>query len=85
MIENNQTELQILRQKVKLEKVKKKHSTGFKFQRNYNSPADNKQHNADADVREDHTDPDLFRERIQKAEHSWFLLHWFLDHDADAE
>lgn len=49
------------------------------------SPADDEENDADADVREDDTDPDLLGQRVQEAEDAGLLLDRLLDHDADAE
>lgn len=49
------------------------------------SPADDEKDDADADVREDDTDPDLLGQRVQEAEDAGLLLDRLLDHDADAE
>ena len=47
--------------------------------------ADDEQDDADADVGEDHVQPDLVRERVHEREDAWLLFLRLLDHDADAE
>jgi len=48
-------------------------------------PADEEQHQTDAEVREDDAQPDVQVERVHEREHARLLLLRLLDHDADAE
>lgn len=48
-------------------------------------PRHNKQDDRNCDVGENNAHPNLFAQRIQKAEDSGFLFDGFFYHDADAE
>lgn len=48
-------------------------------------PRHYEQHDAHTHVREYDAHPDLLAQRIQEAEHAWFLLHRLLDHDTDSQ
>lgn len=47
--------------------------------------ADDEQNDADADVGEDHVQPNLIGERVHERENARLLFLRLLDHDADAE
>ena len=48
-------------------------------------PADEEQHDADADVGEHDAHPYLVGQRVHEREHVGFLVLRLLDHDADSE
>ena len=57
----------------------------YKWRWNLPEPADEEQHDADADVGEDDAHPDLVGQREQEREDARRLLGRFRYHDADAE
>lgn len=48
-------------------------------------PGHGKKYDGYTDVREDHAHPNLFAQRIQKAEHTGFLFDGLLDHNTDSQ
>ena len=48
-------------------------------------PADEEEHDADADEGERRTEPDLLRQRLHEGKHVRLLVLGLLEHDADAQ